>query len=217
MAPVNSTMTTAIQQPLIEGIPEKDMQKPQDHAVARLVFERALGDLPYAGRYLALLDAGWGQLGWRKAAYIAWASMPSDQREPSTQGEFAIYIGVKDQGTIRKWRMDNPAIDAMVSRFSMGSLLAHVADVDEALLKSAKDPSYKHKPDRDLFYLRTGIMVPKSRIGISIEDNAAQGSAVEDMTDDELLAAYKAQQQQLIADKLTPDVIEGELEEVAND
>ena len=178
------------QPPLIPGIDPKQIDD-QTHAEAQRVFEFALGDFPGGDRYKALIRQGWE---WRKAAYIAWASLPRGERFPKTLDTdkdgnpgFSQIIGLSDASAIRDWRSKNKAIDAMVSRFSMQGLMEHIADVDKALVESASDSSYKNKPDRDLFYLRTGVIVPRAKVGISIEDESV-GDALETMTDEQLIA-----------------------------
>lgn len=158
------------QQPL-PGIPAapQDVYDPS-HAAELALFEQMLGDLPWADTYSALLEEGWE---WRKAAYIAWASLPATTRQPQNLADFAAIIGLRGSKTIRAWRMKNKAIDLQVQKLSLTNLLDSAPAVVEALVESASSPNYKSAPDRKLFFEMTGMYVPRSKIGIGVDDTAA--------------------------------------------
>lgn len=164
------------QQPL-PGMPdgiEPTAGDDQTHAASHALFSTVLGDLAWSDTYQALLEEGWE---WRKAAYIAWASLPAIGRQPATLGEFANLIGLRSTKAIRAWRMKNKAIDLAVQRLSLGSLIDSAPAVIEALVESASDPNYKASPDRKLYFEMTGMYVPRSRIGVGIDDAEADDPA----------------------------------------
>lgn len=147
----------ATQKALIPGVEDRVLPN-QEHPEDRKLFELMLGDLPWADDYLDLV----AQFGWRKAAYIAWASQPPDLRIPKTvadtkEGErgFASLIGCSPRA-IRGWRQKNSAIDMAICKVSMGTLLEARAGVYEALIESASNPSYRHAPDRRTYLQLTG-------------------------------------------------------------
>lgn len=150
----------------LPGIEADANQVDQQHSADRALFELMLGDLAWADTYLALMDEGWE---WRKAAYIAWASLPASTRQPTTIGAFAQVIGLRTTKPIRAWRLKNKAIDLAVQKLSLGSLLDDAPAVINALVESASDPNYKAAPDRKLFFEMTGMYVPRSKVGVGIE------------------------------------------------
>jgi hypothetical protein len=158
------------QQPL-PGLPGIDPAQIDDqtHAAERALFAEMLGDLPWSDTYLALLEEGWE---WRKAAYIAWASLPAKTRQPQDLGEFAGVIGLRGTKPIRSWRLKNKAIDLAVQRLSLSSLLDSAPAVIDALIASASDANYKAAPDRKLYFEMTGMYVPRSKIGVGLEDSS---------------------------------------------
>lgn len=153
----------------------------QKHREAKLAFEATMGDMPYGDRYAALLGEGWG---WRKAAYIAWESLPKGKRDPKTKGELADELGVS-RSMFAVWKAKNPTILNRIARFSAANLLAHAADVDQAMLDSASDPSYKGVQDRRLFYERTKLIASRHKVDLTLGES--KGDAIEDMSDAELI------------------------------
>lgn len=160
-------------QPAFSGLPVPDYTPDdQSHPAELALFEQMLGDLAWSDTYGALLGEGWE---WRKAAYIAWASLPATTRQPSTMGEFASVIGLSSTKPIRAWRLKNKAIDLAVQRLSLSNLLDSAPAVVDALITSASDANYKSAPDRKLYFEMTGMYVPRSKVGIGIDDDAGDG------------------------------------------
>ncbi len=91
-----------------EGIsPEQARERAE---AARHVVEGLLGQdgaPAWLHDYFMLKDKGWP---FRQAAYIAWASTPSDARNPKTQQELAAMLGLRSDRAISTWRKNNPAI-----------------------------------------------------------------------------------------------------------
>ena len=159
--------------PTQSAIPGTDVEAraldDQTHAADLALFEQVLGDLAWADTYAALLEEGWE---WRKAAYIAWASLPATTRQPKSLGDFAAIIGLRSTKTIRSWRLKNKAIDLAVQKLSLSNLLDSAPAVVDALVSSASDPNYKSAPDRKLYFEMTGMYVPRSKIGVGLDDGA---------------------------------------------
>ena len=118
--------------------------------------------------YLELTERGWD---WRKAIYIAWASSPSKSRVPATQEELATQIlGLASDRVIRKWRKDQPELDAEIANMQAAPLLRHRRDVFQALITSATDPDPKSHPDRKLALELMGDYKPRQVQEITGED-----------------------------------------------
>lgn len=118
--------------------------------------------------YLLLRDRGWD---WRKAVYIAWASSPAIERQPSTQEELAQQVlGLTSDRVIRKWRENEPEIDNTVTEFQAAPLLRHRRDIFEALIKSASDPDPKSHADRKLALEMLGDYKPKQQTEVTGKD-----------------------------------------------
>jgi len=133
--------------------------------------------------YSNLVDGGWP---WRVAAYIAWAASPRTGRWPETQAQLATdVLGLTSDRQITKWRGKNPAIADMISTLQVAPMLAHRADVVNALIKSATDPDYKSHQDRKLFLEITGDYVPTSKLLAQLKRSAGGGAG--ELSDDELL------------------------------
>jgi hypothetical protein len=160
-------------QPALSGIPvESYTPDDQSHPAELALFEQVLGGLAWADTYGALLEEGWE---WRKAAYIAWASLPAATRQPGSMGEFASVIGLRSTKPIRAWRLKNKAIDLAVQKLSLSNLLDSAPAVVDALIASASNENYKSAPDRKLYFEMTGMYVPRSKVGIGIDDGESDG------------------------------------------
>lgn len=118
--------------------------------------------------YLELTERGWD---WRKAIYIAWAASPAKSRVPATQEELATQIlGLASDRVIRKWRKDQPELDAEIVNMQAAPLLRHRRDVFQALITSATDPDPKSHPDRKLALELMGDYKPRQVQEITGED-----------------------------------------------
>ena len=126
---------------------------------------------------------------WRVACYVAWASSPKIKRWPKTQDELAIEVlGLTSDRVIAEWRKKNPEIDSTIALLQAAPMLAHRADVIEALVKSASDPDHRSHQDRKLFFEMTGDYTPRSRVDVrqSTDEDGLAG-----VSEDELIAAVK--------------------------
>jgi hypothetical protein len=124
---------------------------------------------------------------WRKALYIAWASLPKHLREPKTLEELVSLLGLGSSGTIRNWRRNDPEIVERIAAVPKELLLDHVSDVLAALTAVAADPDPKAHQDRKLFLELTKVYNPKGIIelegSIGLDDplEDADQAAVEEL------------------------------------
>jgi hypothetical protein len=111
--------------------------------------------------YFMLREKGWP---FRQAAYIAWASTPSDARNPKTQQELALMLGLTSDRAISTWRRKNPAIIETIALMQSASLWSTRADAFSNLIqgmqKSGTD--YKFFNHLKLYLEMTGDYVPTS-------------------------------------------------------
>jgi hypothetical protein len=155
--------------PTLPGM-EGALPNPLDEAqarseMARQIFETSYGAEPWMDEYFTLVGEGWS---WRQAVYILWSAQPKDKRVPRTQGELAVQVlGLLSDRTIRDWKAENPTIETRIRQAALKTLQHARADVINALVESAKDPSYRHHNDRKLFLEMTGDYVPKQAIGLA--------------------------------------------------
>lgn len=150
----------------------------QTHAQDKRLLEAVLGDFAWSDVYQALLQDGWP---WRKAAYIAWSSLPSKQRQPETLAEFANTIGLSSSQQIRIWRSKNPAIDATVLKLSQAHLMSSGPDIVDSLIASATNPSYKNAPDRRVALEMMQLYTPRK---IRVDETVTADES--DLSDEEL-------------------------------
>jgi len=164
--------------PGMEGLPDPLDAAQLRAGEARAVFEARWGNTPWMDDYFSLLAEGWD---WRQAAYIVWACQPKASRIPATQQEFAVSIGLTTDRTIRKWRDGNPAIDERIHELTASALMKARAEVFDALITAATNPSPRACTDRKLFLQMTGDFKPEQtlRLGGALPDDLAEVSAAE--------------------------------------
>lgn len=164
-----------------EGVSSRQEADRQSE-VARVALGNSESLPEWYEEYLKMTQKGWP---WRVAAYIAWASMPKQQRKPKTQIEFATNVlGLSTDRQIIKWKV-RPAVMEMISKLQVAPMLQHRADVFEALIQSATDPDYKSHADRKLYLEITGDYIPSSKLDAIV--NRSAGNGVEGKSTDELL------------------------------
>ncbi len=116
----------------------------------------------WAEDYERMLTAG---IRPRLAAYIAWATMPKQYREPKTQAEFAKEIlGLTSDRAISTWRKKFHEIDLMISELQAEKMLEYRPGAFLALGTVASDPSYRANPDRRLFFEMTKDYTPRTKV-----------------------------------------------------
>jgi len=164
--------------PGMEGLPDPLDEAQLRAEEARAVFEARWGNTPWMDDYFRLLAEGWD---WRQAAYIVWACQPKGQRDPQTQQEFAVSIGLTSDRTIRKWRDGNPAIEERIHELTASALMKARAEVFGALIEAATNPSPRACTDRKLFLELTGDYSRDQvvRIGMALPNDLAELSVEE--------------------------------------
>lgn len=127
---------------------------------------------------------------WRKALYIAWSCVPSSKRWPKFEVQLIDLLGITNTATIRKWKAGDPEIEKRIEAGPKRLLMGHVADVLEALVKVAIDPSPEAHRDRRLFLEMTKQYDPKGTLALS--GSLAVGDIDELLEDEEQAAVEKA-------------------------
>lgn len=117
---------------------------------------------PWMDDYYYLREKGWP---WRQAAYIAWASTPSDQRIPKTQQELARKLGLTSDRAISTWRRRNPMILETIAYMQSAPLMRHRSDAFDNLVKGMRQAGsdYKFFNHLKLYMEMTGDYVPTSK------------------------------------------------------
>jgi hypothetical protein len=120
----------------------------------------------------------------RVAAYVAWASVPREQRIPKTQEEFARQVlGLSSDRRIAEWRKNYP-IDTMIADLQGEQLMKWRASVFEAIGWGAAQKDYKAASQQRLFVELTRDL-PNAKLDINT-NSAAQD--LSDLSDTELEA-----------------------------
>lgn len=127
------------------------------------------------------------RLDWRKAVYVAWASIPADRRSPATQDELATQIlGLRSSHTISNWKRKFPELDDLIAEHQAAPLLKARAAIFEALAQVASDPDPKAHSDRKLALEMLGDYRPKGSLAFDGGLKVARDDEFEGMSDDEL-------------------------------
>lgn len=165
------------------GLPELDVEAipviDPTHEREKKLFEAALDGVPFAALYLSLVEDGWR---WRRAAVIAWMSMPRNTRQPETQEGLAELLGCS-VSTVKRFA-NHESTQVQLMKLTTASLFEHKALVDEALIKSATNSDYKNNQDRKTFYQLIGAIRDRHEIEVKPGEDAA----MRQMSDEELLA-----------------------------
>ena len=152
-----------------------------------------------------LMEGGWP---WRQAAYIAWASTPTDQRSPRTQDELATqHLGLTSDRAISTWRRKNPAIDQMVAVLQSAPLWEHRADFFANLIQGMKKAGedYKFFNHLKMYGEMTGDYIPLTQLAAVLKrkgDGDLSSISEEELAEDleeaavALLPALREQQEE---------------------
>lgn len=166
------------------GLPDLDVDAlpviDQTHEREKRLFEAALDGVPFAALYLSLVEDGWR---WRRAAVIAWLSMPRKTRQPETQEGLAQLLGCS-VSTVKRFA-NHESTQVQLMKLTTASLFEHKALVDEALIESATNSDYKNNQDRKTFYQLIGAIEDRHAFSFKPEDDK---SAMRGKSRDELLA-----------------------------
>lgn len=152
---------------------------------ARHALEARTGnDVPaWLNDYFMLQEKGWP---FRQAAYIAWASTPSDKRQPKTQQEMAALLGLSSDRAISTWRKKNPAILETIALMQSAALWTHRSDAFANLIDGMKQAGsdYKFFNHLKLYLEMTGDYVPTSKFMADLKKKLSTDPS--DLSDEEI-------------------------------
>lgn len=130
---------------------------------------------PWWSDYLAIRQQFPHFRNWRIHVYLAWASQPLADRQPTTESELAETVLGCTTRAIRNWKTrdygDLPNIDNAVVLLQAAPLLRHRRDIFEALVTVAKTPDPKAHSDRKLALEMMGDYTPRSTVDNDIGPN----------------------------------------------
>ncbi len=153
------------------------------------LFRESLDSCLFREEYLALRAEGWT---WRQAVFIAWSSIPTSRRQPSTKKELAEKLGLKSDRTFRSWCKKKPEILKRIEEFTVSTLGGHLADVLDAWVKVAKSADPQAHKDR-ITYLETMKVYRKIK---NVELTGEDGRPIETV---DLTAEYEKDMEKLAA------------------
>lgn len=151
--------------PASENVPGQQQSRRQYNAV-----QERLRQYAWFEDYLELrrCELRGRKLDWRKAVYVAWASMPSDKREPPTQEELAKQIlGLRSAHSVSAWKRKFPELDDLVAERQAAPLFKYRADIFDALAQVARMVDPRAHQDRKLALEMLGDYKPKTAIDVS--------------------------------------------------
>ena len=173
----------------IEGISPDEARTRSETGRSALLLLKGKAEQPvWLERFEQLMDGGWP---WRQACYIAWASMPKDNRMPETQEELAKqYLNLSSDRAISTWRKKNPAIESMIALLQSAELWEYRADSFRNLIDGMKQAGsdYKFFNHLKLFLEMSGDYVPLTQLAAVLKRKAAGGPHEVDEETVELLA-----------------------------
>lgn len=139
--------------------------------------------------YFMLQEKGWP---FRQAAYIAWASTPSKERQPKTQQELATLLGLSSDRAISTWRKRNPAILETIALMQSAALWTHRSDAFANLVKGMQSAGndYKFFNHLKLYLEMTGDYVPTSKFMADLRKKLSTDPS--DMSDEEIAVLARA-------------------------
>lgn len=146
-------------QKLSDSYSEKSAPPAESTAQAK---DSMLAQYAWYPAYQAIKD----RFEWRKAAYIAWSASPKRGRVPALEDEMAHLLGYTAARTFRKWKKENPDIDAAIREMKLAPLDEHLADVLVAWIESAQIVGRDGHADRKLFLERAGVLGESGIVGV---------------------------------------------------
>lgn len=168
----------------LEGVSPEEARRRSENALSILAAKRGSKDAPaWLSTWEMLMDKGWP---WRQAAYIAWASTPSDGRKPKTQQELALMLGLESDRAISTWRKKNRAILETISLLQSALLWDSRSDAFAELIagmkKAGKD--YKFFHHLELYLKLTGDFVPTANYVAELKRKLT--TDISDLNEDEV-------------------------------
>lgn len=176
---------------------------------ARQALETLSGnDAPaWLADYYMLKAKGWP---FPQAAYIAWASSPTDLRVPKTQRELSFLLGLSSDRAISTWRKDDPAILETIALMQSAPLFMSRADSFANLVagmkKSGED--YKFFNYLKMHLEMTGDYIPTSELVANLKKKISTDAS--DYSDDEIAVLAQAFEAYQAKTKIEPDNMESE-------
>lgn len=167
----------------LEGI-APDQARLRAETARHALESRTGNDVPaWLNDYFMLQDKGWP---FRQAAYIAWASTPSDKRLPKTQQELATLLGLTSDRAISTWRKRNPAILETIALMQSAALWTHRSDAFTNLIDGMKraGSDYKFFNHLKLYLEMTGDYVPTSKFMADLKKKLSTDPS--DLSDEEI-------------------------------
>jgi len=143
-------------------------------------------DLPWREDYDALLAEPWPWYDgpewnrWRIAAYVAWASCPTDDRFPKRLSDLARLVGWTSARPLRRYRAKYPEIERLVREAVMEPLLESRAERLKTLADLAQKPDYKFFKHAELALKLDGTYQPSQDVNVRrtiTADEMAQADA----------------------------------------
>lgn len=185
-----------------EGVLPEEARRRSETARQALLLLRGQKDAPeWLPTWEMLMDKGWPS---RQAAYIAWASTPSDKRSPKTQQELAVLLGLGSDRAISTWRKKNPAILETIALLQSAPLWDSRSDAFAGLIAGMKKAGddYKFYHHLELYLKLTGDYVPTANYVAELKRKLSTDPA--EMSEEEvqmLARAFDAYQQDKVIDK----------------
>ena len=196
-----------------EGISPDEARIRSEAGRSALFLLKATSEQPsWYERFEALVNGGWP---WRQAGYIAWASMPKDDRKPATQEQLATtFLNLNSDRAISTWRKKNPSIETMIALLQSAELWEHRADSFKNLIDGMKKSGtdYKFFNHLKLYLEMSGDYVPLTQLAAVLKRKASGGPHEMDEETVELLAQGVEELQSDLTPSPFPDT-EGEQSE----
>lgn len=181
-----------------DGQPLTPVQVREREMAARVALKDKLqdGEIPsWAERFNDLLN---NNVPWKIAAYVAWSSVPRENRWPKTQNELAVdVLGLGSDRRIAEWRKKYPMIDMMIANLQSQEFLEDRGDVLHALKTMAKRLDYKAAKDRENYLMMTGDLVKTTKLEAALRKMGVAKEDLVDMSDAELTALSTSIKSQL--------------------
>lgn len=159
-----------------DGVSPEEARERSEAGRSALIRLSGTDDQPeWFERFEALVNGGWP---WRQAGYIAWASMPKQDRKPETQEELAKkHLNLSSDRAISTWRKKNPAIETMIALLQSAELWEHRADSFKNLIDGMKKSGddYKFFNHLKLFMEMSGDYIPLTQLAAVLKKKAAGG------------------------------------------
>jgi hypothetical protein len=123
---------------------------------------------------------------WRIAAYVAWASCPTDDRQPSSMTDFARLVGWTSARPLRRYRAKYAEIERLVSEAVMEPLLESRGARIKNLAELAREPDYKYFKHLELALKLDGTYQPSQDVNVRQTITADEMAQAQERAEEEL-------------------------------